>query len=438
MLEQASVSGFDRFLVRLGFAVGFLSALDLLTPGGSGTRILAVVVLLLLMVSNREGISTRILAAQYGLAGLSLLSILASWGQHADPVGRMWQSLAAVAFGGVLLSLYHAAYVRLGRNVSTFFVEYLHVAFLFALVGCLQELLFVASGVNPLDFLGNTTKNYGSMLGVSALSVEPAWYACALLPAGAFYVAKFVDTLRMGAAGVVTVAAIIFSTSAVGLLGLVLAGAFAALSGERATRARVIAVSAPLFAWGAWTLIQQDFIQLRLNDSLALAQGGLRETSVNANLSSYSLAVNASIAAESVADGYGFGAGFGNYSSVYETYIGSYYVPSYRSSLPGEGSATSLFLRAMGELGLAGVAILGWVLNCYVRAFRSRSRRPIVIACLATYLSILLRMGEMFDNGVMFIILMGPLLSSGLAQWSDTSCRARDYCQISRRPHGRL
>lgn len=293
-----------------------------------------------------------------------------------------------------------------GKSVIRLFQSYLRVALFFAQVGIAQQLVFVVLGFDFLAYLADGSKHYGSYLGISALSVEPAFYACALMPAGAYYVSEFVRRFRLSSSGVIVVGAILLSTSSLGYIGLFASAAITAVLGIKPKHLLVLIVTLPLILMGAYKVSQFDFFQLRMNDTLSVLRGGDLTLSAGMNISTYSNAVNTSMAFRAVQDNFGFGTGFGTYRVVFDRYINDYELPGYRDELPGRGSATSFFARTMAEVGVAAWFFLMLVVFWLWKGARNSVTSSISIAYWATFLIILIRMGEYFSNGVILVFLM--------------------------------
>jgi len=410
-LEVANVSRFHRSLIRLALATAFLSGLDVITNFGplQVTHLILAVMFILTLLANRKMFPRGIVLLFFVLMILSYASVLVTQPTFGHGADRLLASGVRIVLAVFMLAAYYSAYVLAGRSIQAFFREYLKVALFFAVVGIVQELIFLVTHIDIFGFFPTGAKDFGSFLGISAVSVEPAFYACALLPAGAYYVVRFVTMLQISRAGIITVAAILLSTSSIGYIGLVAAAVIAVLTGVRLRRLWVLTLILPVLALAVYWMLQQEFVQLRLQDTLTLIEIGATP-STGANISSYALAVNSAIAFQSFSDNLGFGAGFGLYNVVFEQYVVGYEVPSYRASLPGSGSGTSFFLRMLAELGIFGLAIMGGTVLCFVKAIRAGVNRTIAIACLAAFSIILLRMGEYFDNGVLFVVLMAFLL----------------------------
>ncbi|RJS45399.1 O-antigen ligase family protein [Nocardioides cavernaquae] len=402
-----------RFLIRVSLATIFVSGLNLAT--GGGVLQLSYLVMLgtyfLMAVSNRTAsLPKGLIGVFFGLLVASMASVWMTLDFYGPGFSdRMLPIVAKVALACFFLAYYLSIYVLCGSSVNNLFREYLRVAAFFAALGILQQAIYVAGHVDIFGFLATGAKENGWYLGIAGLSVEPAFYACALLPAAAYYSAELVWNIAVSPGAVLTITAVIFSTSSLGYLGIALAIVISTLLNFRASRAWILVVTAPLLVIGMEWMFRQDFFQLRLQDTIAMLGGG-HITSMNGrNISSYALVVNASMTIRAFQENFGVGAGFGMYSVVFDRFLYLYEVPDYRA-LPGRGSATSLLLRITAELGVIGLAIVGWTGRCLVRAVRQGPNAPIAVAYLATFLVVLLRMGEYYSNGVLLVIVMAFLL----------------------------
>lgn len=397
------------WLSKLALSTIFISGIYVPTPiGNMYFSYLCMVATYVVLVMKTGGLGLR--REYVGLAGaLVLLSFAGALFNDSAAGARALVFLVSIAKIALLMFFvlfYTSIYNLLGRSVSKLFSVYLRVAYFFAALGVLQQMVFVIAGINILAQLSPGSKQLGSHLGIAALSVEPAFYACALLPAGAYHVSKFVQKLRMPFRGMVIVLAIVLSTSALGYIGLFFAAAATFVVGFSVRRFWILILSAPIILILAFKVSSLEFFQIRWNDTISVLQGGELTMEDGMNLSTYSNAVNSLISFRSFADNYGVGVGFGMYSSVFDQYISGYELPAYRDDLPGRGSATSLFARVTAELGLAGWIILLTVLYWAWRNLRSVGDKSMAIAYMATLSIILLRMGEYYANGVILAFVM--------------------------------
>ncbi|PJL10925.1 hypothetical protein B9Y66_17845 [Stenotrophomonas maltophilia] len=387
----------------------FISGIYVPTPVGNlYLSYLWMIAAYVLLVLKTGGLGLR--REYLGLAAaLTLLALLGALFNDAATGARA--SVFLISIAKIMLFMFFVVfftsiYNLLGRSVNRLFSVYLRVAYLFAILGVMQQLVFVATGVDILAFLSPGSKKMGSYLGVAGLSVEPAFYACALLPAGAYHVSQFVQRLRMSFRGAITVLAIVLSTSALGYIGLFVAAAATFVIGFSVRRFWILFFSVPIVFALAISVSNLEFFQLRWNDTVAVLQGGELTMEDGMNLSTYSNAVNSLISLRSFADNYGIGVGLGMYSSVFDQYITGYELPAYRDDIPGRGSATSLFARVTAELGLAGWLFLLMVLYWAWKNMRAAGDKAMAVAYLATLSIILLRMGEYYANGVVLVFVM--------------------------------
>lgn len=362
------------------------------------------------ILTGSLGIRKEYVAFLVFLVGASFVGYLVSIHSYGLELSRLLSILAKIGMLAFFIFFFTAIYNVCNKSAVLLFKRYLRVAQFFALVGVVQELIFVAVGIDVLSYLSNGAKNYGTYLGVAGLSVEPAFYACSLLPAGAYYVSKLLRGFSWSFGATLVIAAIFLSTSSLGYLGLFISAVITLLFSIRLRHIWVLAVGLPLLVLGAYQVSQLSFFKMRMNDTISVLRGAELTMSTGMNISTYSLAVNMSMSFRSLKDSYGVGVGFGDYSSVFDLYITDYEMPNYRDDFPGRGSATSLFARLTAELG-----VTAWlVFIAFIYAAWSEIRRgkypAIVIGYTATLAIILLRMGEYYVNGVVLVFLMIYLL----------------------------
>ena len=430
-LQAAHVSTFHRCLIWIVLSAGFLSGLDVVVNTGPVqlTHLLLAVSLVLIVLANRALPPLGAIGLFFALLAISAFSILATAPTFGHIADRLFDSVLRIFLAVMLVAAYYGA-LRLAGSIQALFREYLKVALFFALVALGQELVFLVAGIDVFGFMPTGAKEYGAYLGVSGLSVEPAYLAFALLPAASYHVVHLISSLRVSISGVVTVAAVILSTSSNGFLGLGVAGVIATVVAlvvyvrQQPLRVAALVFIVLLLSPAAFWMSQQEYFQLRVQDSLSLLEVGATR-STGANLSSYALAVNSEITTRSLADNGWFGAGFGLNSWVFDHYIGNYEIPSYRDTLPGRGTAASLYLRLFAEIGLAGLVLILLVVLGFLYAIWRNSERAIAIAFLATFLVMLLRMGAYLDNGAIFVMLMSLLLYRRARDGRETGGRQR-------------
>ncbi|MNZ32224.1 hypothetical protein D3C78_495470 [compost metagenome] len=298
------------------------------------------------------------------------------------------------------LCLYHSH----KKSIESLFTPYLNISIAFCYIAIAQEIIFITTKINIPEALGLTYKNYGSYIGVPSLSVEPAFFACAILPAACYYIAKAIKSRELSMNIAITTIAIFISTSSLGVLGIIACTTISLLFTRKGATKAIFLCSIliiPIYA-----LTTSDFFQLRLQDTIRLISSGELSESNGINLSTYAIGVNAAITTQSITDNHGLGVGFGQYSAVFEQYISNYAIPGYRDSIPGEGSATSFLLRITAELGLIGLAAAIFLLIRCTHPTGSKNINHINIACASTFIIILFRMGEYYSNGVILVICM--------------------------------
>ncbi|WP_299004353.1 hypothetical protein [uncultured Caulobacter sp.] len=400
----------NEILIWLALSTIFISGIYVSTPMGvlyfSYILMLAVYIFMAIRTSS-FGITSPYVAAYLITMFVSLVGLLVSSrndGLRADSVVSMISKLSLALF---FVAFYTAIYNLCGRKTRTLFDRYLKVAGFFAILGVVQQVIFVVSGFNILSFTTARAKNYGSFLGVSGLSVEPAFYACALVPAGAFYISNFIRDFKISFSGIIVITAILFSTSSLGYLGLFVAVALSILISTDIRRSWILAASLPLAVVAIYYLVSLEFFQLRLNDTIDLISSGQLTLRRGMNMSTYSNAVNTSIAFKSLSDNYGLGTGFGLYSSAFDRYIFGYEMPTYRVGIPGRGSGTSMFSRLTAELGIFAwlffVAAIGWAWANISKGGRATAMH---VGYLSSLVIILMRMGEYYANGVILVLVM--------------------------------
>ncbi|MBV4537365.1 hypothetical protein [Pseudomonas urmiensis] len=402
-------SGFDKVLVWLALSSIFVSGLYVETSYGIlfFSYFLMIVTYVFAIVRIKSFGFRRVYVLLFlSLCAISVLGYVVSGFSYDLDINRLISIFVKIAMLLFFVLFFTAVYDLCGRSAKRLFQRYLDVAFIFSSIGVLQELLFLASGVDFLLPVADGAKNYGTYLGVAGLSVEPAFFACALLPAGSYYVSNFTRTFKFELRAVVVIGAVLLSTSSLGYLGLFISALITIVFGIKLRHAWVLFLIIPLLSFGGYKASQLEFFQMRLNDTLAVIRGAELTMSTGMNISTYSLAVNMSMSLRSIQDNYGFGTGFGTYSAVFDHYINDYEMPNYRDDLPGRGSGTSLFARLTAELGVAGwLLFLISLIWCW-REIRGGDTPAISIAYTATLMIILLRMGEYYVNGVVLVFMM--------------------------------
>lgn len=391
----------------------FISGLYTNTPIGVfyyAYPLMAITYFFMAFKYSTFGIRKDIFAFFVLLSVTSVVFIFITLVLHEIDIILIISSLAKVGMLMFFACYYCTVYHILGGSVKNLFKEYLRVAFIFAIIGILQQVVFLIARSDILALVSDGSKDYGTYLGIAGLSLEPAFYACSLLPAGAFYVSEFIKNFRFSLKAVAIISALLMSTSALGYIGLIVAIAASFMHSLNRRRVRILFLSIPIGIVAVTQMINTEFFQLRLKDTLSVINGSELTMKEGMNLSTYTMAVNGSIAMNSIRDNYGSGVGFGLYSSVYDRNISSYEAPPHRDDIPGRGSAASLFFRITAELGVLGWSFLLVIFIWIWSVVRSKEYSSIDIAYLSTFIIILLRMGEYYANGVVLVVVMIHLM----------------------------
>ena len=434
---QAKPNPFDEVLIWAALATIFISGLSF--SFGSTVVYYSYIFMAALYLPMALRVASFGILKSYGYAFIfvfiiSISSYLATSSIHND----FRFSAVALTTARMLLFLFYAAFYTLvfyisGGSIRSLFGRYVQVDTVFSLIAILQELTFIASGTDLLSALGPRSKNYGSFLGVAGLSVEPAYFACALLPAAAYAVSTFIRSLRITPSGFIIVTATLLTTSSLGYIGLIIAASLSFLATPGIRGALISVLSAPIAAIAFYHLVSLDFFQLRLNDTLYLITGGTLDLRQGMNISTYANAVNLSIAMRSVSENSGLGVGFGLYSVAFDRYIYDYDLPSYRIGIPGRGSGASFFGRLTAELGVffwaCALVIFAW---CLRNIRRSGIDAPIHIAYFSTLTIIFLRMGEYYLNGVILVLVVIYLGHVEMSKTSSTHQSSANYNTMRR------
>lgn len=378
---------------------------------------LMIICYLFLIVKNRRlGYRKDIFLFLYFLLLISLLNVISTKIHHDDALIHVFSMLVKIGMLVFFIIYYVSIFNICGKSVRALFSQYIIVANFFAWLGIIQQIVFFLVDINIFELLTGGGKNYGTFLGVAVLSVEPAFYALCLLPAATYYLSRFIRCLKISFSGVIIILAILFSTSALGYLGLFISAAitfFVRLSIKRIGLLLLITIASAFITYKA---INLEFIKIRVSDTILVLQGGELTMEHGMNLSTYANSVNTSIAMKSIRDNYGFGAGFGMYSSTYDKYIDGYELPTYRADIPGRGSATSMFARLTAEIGVIAWGLLMVAFYWLIDNIRKKRMISINIAYMSTLLIILIRMGEYYANGVILVFLMIYLLRKEVMQ----------------------
>lgn len=358
----------------------------------------------LISITKKLYILKNIYICFFGITLISLVNILLSSMPEikTDIIEYIAECLAkiifALIFAQALLSLYHSY----GKSIEALFKDYLKVSLLFCYIAIAEQLIFVLLKIDITAGLGLSTKFYGFYLGAPGLSVEPAFFACSILPACCYYLLKTIETGKISYRTCITISALLCSTSSLGILGLMVCVLFGIALKSKNLLRTILFISPILFTVG-YSVITSDFFQLRLNDSIELLDSKTLTLKDGMNLSTYAIGVNTAITTKSISDNSGLGVGFGQYSAAFDHYIGQHEMPTHRDNIPGRGSATSFILRISAELGAIGLILFLVIILKLSHPLGKSELNNINIACLTTIIIISLRMGEYYVNGVIFI-----------------------------------
>lgn len=405
---------YKSILLWISFSTAFISGLYVETPVGIlfFAYFVMAATYVPMVASNRSfGVTKDFVFLFVILLLASLISVLLTYESYGMFIERVISASAKIMLLMFFVVYYYSAYRLAGKSVGALFEKYLQVATFFSWLGIAQQIFFVVAQVDIFSPFTDGAKDYGAYLGVAGLSVEPAFYACALLPAAAYHISGFVRNFKVSLSGGATIIALILSTSSLGYLGLFAAVVISFLIGLSPKKLWILSFTIPFALFGAYKLADTEFFQLRLNDTISMIENTDLTVGDGINISTYSAVVNASIAQQSIEDNFGVGVGFGMYSVVFDKYIDRYETPTYRDELPGRGSATSLLSRLTAELGVGAWFFLLLFFYWAWRIIRSKIYPPISVACLSTLIIILLRMGEYYANGVIFVFLLIYLMN---------------------------
>lgn len=318
--------------------------------------------------------------------------------------------LSAILF---MALCYIAAYNACGKNIGGLFFRYCELAKIFCFIGIFQFLIFFVAGLNIPDALNLSYKQYDGFIGIPGLSVEPAFYACAILPYTCFYVSKSIKEGFISKNALIGVLAILFSTSSLGLLGILFSFVISLFLYYRKLK-NIIFVS-PFIIIGLYYGLTSDFFMTRLLDTYnSLFSPGFY-SGASFNLSTYSIITNFKIGLDSIGDSFGGGTGFGQYYQAYDAFIGFYNNLTYRDFVPGRGSATSFFIRFVVENGLLGLLLIIFFSLKNIKLKGNNEIEMINMAMTSVFFVILIRMGEYYHNGVVLFIIMLYLSSKEIS-----------------------
>lgn len=387
----------------------FISGLYVATPIGIfffGYALMAVVFAIMVKKTRSFGLKKDFFYFFIALLFTSCISTIITNGNYGNLLYRISNSTAKIILLAFFVAFFYLTYKLSGKSTQILFNRYLQVATFFSWIGILQQIVFLITKHDILSALTDGAKNYGSFLGIAGLSVEPAFFSCALLPAATYHASNFIKKLTININACVVITALVFSTSSLGYIGIILSIFLSFFIGISLKRFYITLLTIPIALALVYQLTSTEFFQLRFKDTMSVIGGAELTMGEGMNISTYSAAVNAVIAARSFTDNKGFGSGFGTYSSVFDKYIHDFEMPTYRDELPGRGSATSLLSRSTAEMGIfAWLFLLLTIFHCW-KITNNTKYTSMGIAYLSTIVIVLLRMGEYYANGVILVFLM--------------------------------
>jgi hypothetical protein len=304
---------------------------------------------LLLLATNRLYVHPRHILA---LAGLTLFSLLAA--HYAKTPAN---AITSQILGITLMSIYYFGVITSSKlSLADWMEIYARFAFGIAVLGLL---LF------PLQRFESS----GESDRLHSIFVEPSFYVNLTLPAIGWYVNNWLSTRRYGWDILVFGFTYILADSSLGFLGLILIGIFVATSRLGFWKAVGASITG-LGAVGILLLMSSNF-RLRVYDTLfAVYSADVSKT----NLSTFAFLSNAYVVGQTFMAHPILGVGIGGYQYQYQHYIGDL------SGIPKDFldlqvnmyDASSLFLRALAELGIAGpLTLLSFLIICaQVRSIR--------------------------------------------------------------------
>lgn len=291
--------------------------------------------------------------------------------------------------------------------------KYYTVAVAVCIFASAQQLMYVA-GSDLLIFTAEIVKTSGPLVGVVGLSSEPSNFAVALAPAAFFALRSLLLDRRFSAGSLLVVATMPMTLSALGTVALALAVLLLGPS-LLSRRALVFLLWTPAMIYASVILSTQQNFETRLSDTVAVVNGAELNPG-DINLSTYSWVVNSRIVREALPDNGFIGVGMGAYPEVFDKYIDRFETPTWRDSLPGRGTATSLLFKLTAEFGLLGTAAAFWFLfRHFSRTGNNYVNHAFFIAMILVYV----RLGFYFVNGVPFFVLMYMYSTRPLGQRPD-------------------
>ena len=241
---------------------------------------------------------------------------------------------------------------------------------------------------------------------VKSILIEPSDFAIVMLPA--FYYYASAEKTREHRRRMWTIlAAILLSVSSVGILGIFLSVALLLRRKSWGLFFAPVLVGV-LFVF---TYASSEHFRLRVDDTV---QSASTLDVSDANPSTYALLSNAYVAARALQERPIFGYGVGGHVVAHSKYLGDLLGPVGLADDTiinlNDRDANSLFLRAMSEFGLVGIAlIIFFIVKFWTSGNTINSN--ISTAIFIYFCMILLRSGKWFNPEVYFFVWIYVLVS---------------------------
>lgn len=400
MTNLKNVSTKIRFWDAIILSTPFISGLFIESSFG----IVFLFVILLMLYLLVMGIKRKIYLNKKILLFILTISII-SFLYNAIFKLNYINSVITILLISVCLIGYYS-YIRDNDfDLALIFQKYVKISVFFCCLALLQELLYL-TGFDYQNLFPNLRfKEYGYFIGVPSASVEPAYFAIALMPV-AYYSVYYILIKRIISINYVLIILTMFFTfSALGYIGLIFSLLLIVFKLFRKNM-YILIFTIPFVFLGIVFLFQQEYMQIRVKDTYQVLVGEKPLDPSTINISSYALLVNFNIVKEGTIDNNFLGAGIGNYENIYDKYIHNYPSLPWGEGVPGRGDATSLLLKVTSEFGIIGLIFLVVFL---FKNLRFRGNEEILIinhAAMITILIIFIRMGSYYINGIPFIALI--------------------------------
>lgn len=319
---------------------------------------------------------------------VALLSMLAA---HFSPT-PLTSIIAQIAGISLMSVCYFSVLLTSGLTVPRWMNLYANVAFLLALYGIADNLLF--HHFMHVDPLGEQR--------LKSIFTEPSLFVYTTLPAIGYYINSWFSERRYGAETLIFLFAYVLADAALGFMGLLLLATFTFVK-----RLTVWHFLGALLV-GCAALVGLFFVSgnfaLRVTDT---AMAVSNQSVAHSNASTFAFLSNVYVAANALIDHPVLGVGIGGYSSIYDVYIQDLGEADLNSNTTSFGlnkdDANSLFLRVAAELGPPGlIAIFGFLIIC--ARVEGKPYRQIRNALLPYFLVRMSRFGAYFSMELYFFV----------------------------------